>query len=252
MKIELKELIPPIFFRVVRFIQKKIITLRGGVIRMHPFDSIPADVDVKWVLDVGANVGDVTFLALKSFPGCKVICIEPVSNTYEILTRRLEKNTNDTFLFNVAFSDLEGEGEINITNFHGANSIEPQANYHKDFNPHVRELSKESISLVRLDDFAKKFPSQKIDVMKIDVEGHELNVLKGGANFIAKNVDVIIIEIAMMRDETIRKQAVFEIFALLNNLGFCLLNVIDLHHIANKDMQLIQMDCVFRNKINIK
>ena len=100
---------------------------------------------------------------------------------------------------------------------------------------------------MRLDEFAAKFPSQKIDIMKIDVEGHELNVLKGGSKFIADNVDVIIIEISLMRDESLRNQAIFEIFSFLHGLEFCLLNVMDLHHVEGKAIQLVQMDCIFRN-----
>lgn len=249
--IQLKELIPPLFFRVIKYLEKKIIRIKGGIVRTPPFDAIPKDVNVKWILDVGANVGDVAVSALKSFPGAQVICLEPVNKTYDILKKRLHPYSERSHLFNVALSDVEGTGLINITTFHGANSIETQAQFHRDFNPHVREVSKEEITLVRLDDFAFKFPSQKIDIMKIDVEGHELNVLKGGANFISNNVDVIIIEIALMRDQTLKNQAVFEIFSFFNDIGFCLLNVMDLHHVENETMQLVQMDCVFRNMKNI-
>ena len=245
--LELNEFVPPIINRAAKFIGKKILSTKDGLIKIHPFDSVPADLNVKWVMDVGANVGDVAEAALKSYPNSNILCFEPVNHTFNVLTKRLTPFGKRSHIYNVALSDKEETGEINITTQHGANSISPQAQFHQEFNPHVREVSKEKIQLVRLDDYASKFPSQKIDIMKIDVEGHELNVLKGGAQFISNNVDVIIIEISLMRDESLRNQAVFEIFSFIHGLGFCLLNVMDLHHIEGKAMQLVQMDCVFRN-----
>lgn len=252
--IGLNEFVPPIFSRVSKFLNKKLVSSEDGSVKIHPFDSIPSDLNVKWIMDVGANVGDVAEAALKSYPQASILCFEPVNHTHSVLTKRLSPFGKRSFIYNVALSDKEESGEINITTQHGANSISPQAQFHQEFNPHVREVSKEKIQLVRLDEYASKFPSQKIDIMKIDVEGHELNVLKGGAQFISNNVDVIIIEISLMRDESLKNQAVFEIFSFLHGLGFCLLNVMDLHHIEGKAMQLVQMDCVFRNtrKMDIK
>lgn len=246
-RISIKDFIPPIYGRVVDFVKRRSILANGGTIVAHPFDAVPKDLDAKWILDVGANVGDVAVAALKSYPSASVICFEPVKKTFAELSERMQSFGNRSYLYNYALSDKEEEGEINITTFNGANSILPQAAFHQECNPHVRELEKEKIQLVRLDDFASTFPSQNIDIMKIDVEGYELNVLKGGAQFIAENVDTIIIEISLMRDHSKEDQAVFRIFSYLDELGFFLVNVMDLHH-AYADVQLVQMDCVFRNK----
>ena len=191
-KIDLSDFMPPIFYRVVSYLQRK---RRDGSIKIHPFDNVPINLNVKWVLDVGANVGDVAVAALKSYENAQVICFEPVESTFRVLSKRMEPFSGRSYLFNVALSDLEESGAINITSHHGANSISPQSKFHQDCNPHVREIGKERIHLVRLDDMLAKLPSQKIDIMKIDVEGHEINVLKGGRNFISENVDVVIVEV---------------------------------------------------------
>jgi FkbM family methyltransferase len=247
-KISISEFVPPIYYRIVNFIDRRLKQYKNEVIRLAPFNSIPKNVNVKWVLDVGANVGDVAVNALKGYPSAQVICFEPVQATCSILRERLVPYSNRAHIFNYALSDKNESGEINITTYHGANSISPQAKFHQENNPHVRELGREKIELVRLDDFSVNFPSQKIDVLKIDVEGHELSVLKGGFEFISKNVDVIIIEIALMRDQSWKNQAVFDIFSLLNEAGFCLINIMDLHHAEDSEMLLLQMDCVFRHK----
>jgi FkbM family methyltransferase len=249
-RIEFSDFLPPIIPRVLKhFSRKKLPKARNDKpVRQHPFDAIPECIEATWILDIGANIGDVSIAALNSFPNSNVICFEPVKETFERLSARLNQYRSRVFLFNYALSDREGEAEINITTFHGANSLISQSKYHKVLNPGVREISKQKVLMARLDDFSSKFPSQKIDILKLDVEGYELNVLKGGYRFISENVDTIIVEIAPMRDTSWEEQALFEIFALLNRSGFRLINITDIHSVRGKNLCLAQMDCVFRNK----
>ena len=234
--------------RTVRKLLRKIRKIPGERKIHHPFDAVPRDLDVKWVLDVGANDGGLARAALRTYPECSIICFEPVRSTFELLKTTLAPYRGRVYLYNEALSDRSGTGEIHLTNFHGANSIEPQASFHRLFNPHVREEGKEEITLARLDDVSAGFPTRVIDIMKIDVEGHEVNVLRGGATFLRSCVDTLIIEVALMRDASQENQAVFEIFSLLNDCGFALVNIFDLHPADNPDLMLAQMDCVFRHR----
>jgi len=246
-RIAFTELIPPIVFRVIRYAKRRLLALQNEPFKSSPFDNLPSNFDAKWVLDIGANVGDVAVSALNSYKESKVICFEPVKKTFDALNIRLASFGDRVQLHNVALSDSNGLGAINITTYHGANSIEPQASFHKQCNPHVQEISKEQIEIVKLDDYCVNFPCQFIDVMKIDVEGHELALLKGGFQFISTRVDVIIIEISLMRDQSRENQAIFEIFALLKNAGFRLLNLMDVYRTSDGSALLTQMDCVFRH-----
>lgn len=244
-----RDFIPPIINKLINLSKKK---SNSDSVRPYPFDSIPLEIDASWVLDIGANLGYVAKNALINWPKAKVICFEPVASTFQILTDNLRDYSDRVILYNKALSDVNGTGQINITTQHGANSIEQQSAFHKYFNPHVREVKKETIELIRLDDIAEKFPAEFIDILKIDVEGHELKVLKGGAKFISTRVDTIIIEIALQRDNSWENQSVFEIFSLLHSFGFCLINCLDLYHANNSNLMLTQMDCVFRHKSKLQ
>jgi FkbM family methyltransferase len=246
-KIKLIEFLPPILFRGIIYLKKKF-SASNKTIKYSPFDQLPNDFNAKWILDVGANVGDVAVAALKSFPGSQVICFEPVSKTYETLVNNMKDFSKRSYFYNLALSDKNGDGLINITNYHGANSIPAQTSIHKEINSYISELGTEKISLVKLDDFFNNFPNERIDIMKIDVEGHELNVLNGGLSFIANNVDIVIIEISLMRDKSVNKQSLFDIFAFFNKIDFYFINAIDLNYVEDKPIQLTQMDCIFRNK----
>lgn len=244
-RISIADFIPPIIPRAIRYINRSICS---NNLRLHPFDQVPKNIEAKLILDVGANVGDVTLAALKTYPGCHVICFEPVNATFETLKNRLAPYADRVTIYKEALSSSEGEVEINITNFNGANSISPQSQMHSTLNPHVREIGKERIALVRLDDIAQRFQDKKIDIMKIDVEGHEYDVINGGKNFIQNNVDTIIVEASLMRDSSWERQSVVDVFSLLSEMGFRLINVFDLHYSENSNLMCVQMDCVFRHK----
>jgi FkbM family methyltransferase len=244
-RITLAEFLPPLALKVWHKIP-------FGKNRFHPFDQIPADVQAGTILDVGANEGKVAEAALRTYPQGRVICFEPVAGTFRALQQRLARYGNRVVYFNEALSDVNGQAEINLTNFNGANSLQPQPEFHKANNPHIREVGREVIKLSRLDDVAARLPEQRIDVMKIDVEGHELKVLLGGREFIRRNVDTVIVEISMMRDAAWSQQAVFEIFAVMKELGFALVNVFDLHHAPGSALLVAQMDCVFRKQAALK
>lgn len=256
--LSLADLVPPVAPRIVRRLK------RWGVVKGRvydtPFDQLPSDAELKWMIDVGANQGDVTIKALRTYPECRVVAFEPVRATYARLQARLVEagvgpglgQADRVTLYPKALSDQPGRAEIHLTTFDGANSLSPQAPFHKHFNPQVREVGKETIELVRLDDIAAELPCDQVDLIKLDVEGHELNVIRGGRKFLAERTDMILVEVALMRDPSWEKQMVAELFAELSALGFRLINVFDLHRSTDPRMPLAQMDCLFRHRRFLK
>jgi len=61
--IGLSDFIPPIITRTIRYLRKT--ARKDGEIRLHPFDCVPRDLKVKWILDVGANRGGCGYSWLK-------------------------------------------------------------------------------------------------------------------------------------------------------------------------------------------
>lgn len=133
------------------------------------------------IFDIGANRGDYAAAVIAAF-GCENInlyCFEPSKTAFELLNTEYSRHRN-TMLFNFGFGDKpetvklyscsEGAGSASVINTH----------YHNmDNNNFV-----EQIELTTLDEFCKTNHIRKIDFMKMDVEGYELNILRGGSKLI--------------------------------------------------------------------
>jgi len=246
------DFIPPIFLRIRNKYRRRQDALKNIHDPIHPADPVPNSVKPQWIVDIGANVGHTAIAALKSFPNANLICFEPVKATFSELQTNLAPFHEKVILFNTALSSKSGTASINITTSSGANSIESQAPYHQFFNPTIREYATEEIETVRLDDIYKAFPSKNIDIVKIDVEGHEIELLKGGAEFFSNFVDTIIIEVSFQRDTSWDNQLSLQIFNLLNDYGFSLINIFDVYNAdSSQDMMVTQIDCVFRHRTKL-
>jgi len=126
--------------------------------------------------DIGANLG--FFSALAGVKGAKVFAFEPNPLTFNQLNQNLDANNVEYQLFQIALSDFEGKARL--SRGRGPN---PMAKL--DENGGYRVEVKEGDSL----------DIPKPDVVKIDVEGHELEVLKGIKGILKNTRPVILYEV---------------------------------------------------------
>jgi len=136
------------------------------------------------VADVGANIGMITLImAWATGPGGRVISFEPEA----IPRSNLEKMRHLNGLSWVEVRDQAvGEKPGQLT-FHVSDIIGHSSLYALPENEGSREIQ---VEVVRLDDVA---PAKRMDVVKIDVEGAELDVLAGMSGLIARNKDLAIV-----------------------------------------------------------
>jgi FkbM family methyltransferase len=175
--------------------------------------------------DIGANIGITTIWLAKNAK--KVFAFEPISSNLTRLTENLELNhIQNVEVFKEAVSDMEGSREIFLYNSYGHHSLSPE---------HVSApVSKEIIHSVTLDNFCREKSVEKIDVLKIDVEGFELEVLSGAHELLSKHcVKYIIFEHSRILME--KQQRPFDqVYQLLTKYGY---RVFDLN-----DKQIKQED----------
>lgn len=131
--------------------------------------------------DVGGNKGDYSLMLNKSFPNSKITTFEPNPNTYKLLQTNIGNKSN---LINKGVGEKEGKLELF---FDTNDKTSVQASSNPEILKQIARTSKiESVNIdvITLDQFVKE---THIDLLKIDVEGFELEVLIGAKNLLKEN-----------------------------------------------------------------
>ena len=133
------------------------------------------------VLDVGANIGNHTLYWAIKRNAQKVYSFEPVHDTFKILKKNIELNDlkDKVSLFEIGLSDERTNAKITVFNPSNIGAT------------HIGKCEVGDMQIDKLDNIEIK---EKVDFVKIDVEGHEHFVLRGGAEFFKKQKPAIFIE----------------------------------------------------------
>jgi FkbM family methyltransferase len=160
------------------------------------------------VYDIGAQQGVYAVLAsLKAGASGTVVAFEPEHGNLKLLGANLEKNSlAQARVLPLALSDKAGRAVLHQSGFNsGGHSL-------KDFgDPNDRGTIEVEVATLDAVAQEKKLPDP--DLIKIDVEGSALAVLRGGLKLIARCQPRIVMELDALEDET-------AVVALLGPLGY--------------------------------
>ena len=185
------------------------------------------NVEEPIILDIGANFGTYTLPIAKKIKdrGGIVVSYEPQRVIYYQLCSNVTLNRLDNcYLFNQAVGDYDGSIEIPDIDYDKIDNI-GAFSLVKDFREkhNIEKYVKTTGSLVGI----TKLDSLTFDrppcVIKIDVEGYELNVIRGGSNFL-KKYDYPTILFEAWQSDWFKPQKE-ELYTAIKDLGYEIHNV---------------------------
>jgi FkbM family methyltransferase len=149
--------------------------------------------DGQTAFDIGAHMGAFTYFMQQAVGknGC-VHAFEPQSILYkQLLSNKHLLQWNNVTVNHLALSDSQGSATLNIPSYKGRADTEGASIL---LHPEKRLYTTENVATETVDNYCKEhnlIPA----FLKIDVEGNELKVLRGGIETIKKYAPKILIEI---------------------------------------------------------
>jgi FkbM family methyltransferase len=164
-----------------------------------------------YYLDIGSNHGLRSLYSLSiSRP---TILFEPNLNLNQFVIKLIATNNFDNCkIENLCLSDKKGNSKFYISGSSYLSSLDIEHAKSDTLETGIEEIE---VSLLSLDDYYSQFlVDKKVSILKIDVEGHEYEVIKGGFDLLKKQSPSILIEIL---PESKHKD---KLLNLLKNLGY--------------------------------
>jgi FkbM family methyltransferase len=187
--------------------------VRSGDLAAVLTDHLAADGAT--VVDIGASWGLFSYHLARLVGGTgTVFSYEPHPVNKPVLEKLVKARPNVRFR-PVAVSDLTGSADLQVPVF-GSRYVTAQSSIAHGFDGQrgVR-VEKVTVPTVRLDD---ELGGRRVDLVKIDVEGHEMSVLRGASVTLRKYLPPMLIEIEQRHLDC----PIEDVFAEIDDIGYVL------------------------------
>ena len=197
----------------------------------------------KNILDIGANKGKWTLeIKKKVFPKAEYTLIEAID--YEELEKLSVKHDNINYK-NILLDEIERL----VTWYEKRNTGDSLFKENTGYFDDCKEIKRSATTLDLV--FNK---NEVFELIKIDCQGAEIPILKGGNRLVQKS-SVIILEVPFMGEYNIGAPNFYEHINYMENIGYRVFDIVELHRVDNI---LIQIDIIFikqghdfENKVDI-
>jgi FkbM family methyltransferase len=213
-------------------------------VKLNRFKVWLKESSIKTVIDVGAHTGQFASAIRAILPEAYIYSFEPLSDCCHQLTRRMSKHGRFQ-AFCVALGDQRGETTFWRNSFSKASSVLPMSDIPKTAFPWTAKSTPVNVRMHMLDDYTDKMDLKSKVLLKIDVEGYELNVLKG-ATRVLERIDYILSEMSYY--SLYEGSALFhDVYSFLYENGFTYIGTWD-QVVSPQNGTILQADALFTRK----
>lgn len=146
------------------------------------------------VVDVGANLGQFALFALEHLSPQQIVCIEPLPNRFDYLAKRAAAIGCELSVFAVALSNRNGSGTLRQTCAGDNSSLLHPTRSAIERSKGLKVKREVDVPLRRADELLTSQLPKPI-LLKLDVQGTELEALRGATEFI-QTVDTVLVEVS--------------------------------------------------------
>lgn len=175
------------------------------------------DAGIRTVLDIGANTGQFSRTIHALFPEATVYAFEPQEDCVSELEASFQGNPR-LHAIRTAVGDEDGELTFHSNAFSQSSSALQMTELHKEAFPWARDSEEIRVPVHRLDTLASDLDLVGPILVKIDVQGYEDRVLRGGEQTV-RQADIVLIETAF--EQLYEGEATFPVvYELMSAFGF--------------------------------
>lgn len=216
--------------------------LKGAVAGME-HSLVLKSFDCEYIVDVGANRGQFALISRKIFPRAKIHSIEPLEEPAQIF-KNIFKNDPDIILYTCAVGREKSTAIIHITKDDDSSSLLPITKMLSDMFPGATEKQTRQVMVYPLSQLINPASIPLASLLKIDVQGFELDVLKGCEDVLQK-FSYLYIECSFV--ELYKGQALaHQIISWLGERNFVLSSIHNLYY--GKNGLSVQGDFLFSQR----
>jgi FkbM family methyltransferase len=197
--------------------------------------------DVRAVLDIGAHRGEFSSALRTYLPNASITAFEPLPDCYDALVERMRAR-GPFRAHRLALGATDGETAFHRSSFSKASSLLAMGERHEREFPWSRGVRTFPVAVRTLDSLAEDLDLARRCLMKIDVQGAELQVLQG-AERVLEGIDYVVVETSFVK--LYEGQADFaEVYEFLSSRQFRFAGVWDQLR-SREDGAVLQADALF-------
>jgi len=233
------------FLKLLRLLSNPIYRrgLRFGVGAAIEHRHVVGDMALASVVDVGANVGQFSLLVRALHPAARIVAFEPLPEA-AARYRQVFDGDGRVTLHEAAVSPEAGTATMHVSAAADSSSLLPISERQSELFPGTEEVGTTDVAVGPLDQFVDASEIQAPAMLKIDVQGFELEVLRDSVGLLP-SFDHVYVEASF--EALYEDQALFaDVEAFLVSQGF---EEVGRYNVAQTDQGTpIQADFLFRRR----
>ncbi len=147
------------------------------------------------LFDIGANTGIYSLIAKSINRDIQVFAFEPSARIFEKLKTNIELNGNGIVSEQLAISNKSGTSLFYDTPNEHETAASLSSKKLKDAYWYKGKVTEYEVPVIKLSDYIKKNDIKQIDLLKLDIEMHEVEALEGLGEYLEAFKPVMIIEV---------------------------------------------------------